>query len=363
MSRNYYDILGVKKGASKDEVKKAFRTLAHKYHPDKGGGNEEKFKEANEAYQVLSDDKKRAEYDTYGRTWNGQGAGGAGPQWGGFEGFDFGGFQQGGFEGVDLGDIFGEMFGGGFGRGQKVERGSDIAIDAELSFEESIFGVERKVVLSKVSTCETCDGSGAKPGSKTKKCGTCNGKGRVTEVRRSILGPIQTERQCGVCHGSGEVPEELCKSCGGKGILRRQEEIAFAIPPGIGDGEMIRMSGHGEAVKKGGIPGDLYIKIHVRPHKVFRREGANLVIDLDVKLSDALLGGTYVLPGLDGKPFEVKIPESVKFGDILRMKGRGIPTARGDKQGDLLIKVNIKVPTKLSSRQKKLVEELKQEGI
>lgn len=364
MAKDYYDILGVDKKASKDEIKKAFHKLAHKYHPDKGGGDEAKFKEANEAYHVLSDEKKRAEYDTYGHTFNG--AGGGGPQWNGgqgFGGFDFSGFQQGGFDGVDLGDIFGDFFGGGTGGGRRVERGRDISIDIELSFEESVFGAERKVLLRKTAACETCGGSGAKPGAKMKQCGACNGKGKVTEVRRTILGQVQTSRACDKCHGAGEVPEEECKTCRGAGIMKREEEVAFTVPPGVEDGEMLRMSGRGEAVRKGGIPGDLYIKIYVRPHKIYRREGANLVAMLDVKLSDALLGATYTLPGLDGKPIEVKVPEGVKFGDILRMKDRGIPNARGGKKGDLLIKVNIQTPTRLSSKQKKLVEELKKEGI
>lgn len=357
MAKDYYGILGVDKKASKDEIKKAFHKLAHQYHPDKKGGNEEKFKEVNEAYQTLSDDTKRREYDTYGRTFSGAGNGGGA----GFEGF--GGFGGQGFEGVDLGDIFGDIFGGGFGAGrQEVERGRDISIDIELSFEESIFGAHRSVLLGKTSRCDTCSGSGAKPGTKLKKCATCNGKGRVTEMRRSFLGTFSTVAACSACHGRGETPDEKCKTCGGLGIHRKQEEVSIAVPPGIQDGEMIRLSGRGEGVAQG-VSGDLYVKIHVKPHRVYRREGNNLVMDLDVKLSDALLGATYHVNTLDGKDVEVKIPEGIKFGDTLRLKEKGVPSTGRNRAGDILIHVRIKTPQRLSGKAKKLIEELRGEGI
>jgi molecular chaperone DnaJ len=353
MASDYYNILGVQKSASQEEIKKAFHKLAHKYHPDKQGGDEAKFKEINEAYQVLGDESKRREYDTYGRTFNGAG-GGAGPDMSGFGGF-------GNMHGVDLGDIFGDFFSGGFG-GQRTPRGSDISLDVELSFEESVFGVERTVVIQKTGSCDTCAGSGAKPGSKMKTCAQCNGKGRVNEMHRSFLGTFSTVHTCGSCQGSGKVPEEVCASCRGAGVIRKQEEIHLSIPPGMEDGEMIRMSGRGEAIAHG-VAGDLYVRIHVRPHKVFRRDGTNLVMTLDVKLSDALLGGMYSTTGLDGKPIAISVPAGVKFGDVLRMKGRGIPTPTHGKQGDLLIQVNITTPSKLSSKARKLVEELRKEGM
>ncbi len=355
MAKDYYEILGVDRKASQDDIKKAFRKLAHQYHPDKKGGNEAKFKEASEAYQVLSDENKRREYDTYGHTFNG-----AGPQGAGFGGF--GGFGNSGFDGVDLGDIFNDFFGGGFANqgGQRVERGSDISIDIEVSFEESVFGTNRKVVLGKTSQCDTCIGSGAKPGSKMKKCSQCNGKGKVTEQRKSFLGTFSTVRTCDSCRGKGEMAEEKCKTCSGVGVSKKQEEIAITIPPGIQDGEMIRMSGKGEGVAQG-IPGDLYIKIHVKPHSLYHREGYNLVMNLDVKLTDALLGALYTIKSLEGKSLEVKIPEGVKFGDVLRMKEKGIPHNRG--KGDILININIKTPSRISSKAKKLIEELKGEGI
>lgn len=348
MAKDYYKILGIERNASPEEIKKAFRKLAHQHHPDKGGAAE-KFSEASEAYQVLSDEKKRREYDTYGQVSGGAGQGG-GPGFGGFEG-------------VDLGDIFNDFFGGDFSRaGSRVERGSDISIDIEITFEESVFGTNRKVILGKTAQCETCEGAGAKPETKMKQCSTCKGRGQVTEMRRSFLGTFSTARTCEICHGKGEVPEEKCKICGGLGVHKKQEEISIVIPAGIQNGEMIRMSGRGEAVARG-IPGDLYVQIHVKSHPVFRREGGNLVMDLDVKLSDALLGATHAINGLDGRPIELKIPEGVKFGDILRLKERGIPNHSRGKSGDLLIHVNIKTPSRLSAKAKKLITELRDEGI
>ncbi len=358
MARDFYEILGVQRSASKDEIKKAFHKLAHKYHPDKSTGDDAKFKEVNEAYQVLSDDKKRAEYDTYGRVFQG----GAGPQGGGFGGFGDGGFNV-EFDASDLGDMFGDFFGGGFGGGrERVRRGNDIAIDTEITFEESIFGVERTVTLRKTSTCETCDGAGAKPGTKTTSCKACNGKGKINDVRKSIFGSFATVRTCDVCEGIGHVPEEKCKTCDGDGVLKRQEEITFVIPSGIRDGEMIRMSGKGEAISRG-VAGDLYIKVHVRSHKTFRREGNNLLMDLQIKLTDALLGANYTVEGLDKKMIDVKVPEGVKFGDILRVREKGVPGGRNGKNGDLMIHVKIEIPQRISGKAKKLIQELREEGM
>jgi molecular chaperone DnaJ len=354
MAKDYYQTLGIEKKATKEEIKKAFHKLAHKYHPDKKDGDEAKFKEVNEAYQTLSDDQKRTQYDTYGQTFDG-----AGPQSGYGQGY---GGQ--GFDGVDLGDIFNDFFGGGYANqgGRRVERGNDISVDIEISFVESVYGVSRKVVLGKTSQCDTCSGSGAKVGTKMKKCATCGGKGKVTEMRRSFLGSFQSVTTCSACAGKGEIPEEKCKTCSGMGVLRKQEEITIPIPAGLQDGEMIRMSGKGEAVAHG-VSGDLYIKIHVKPHALYKREGNNLVMNLDVKLSDALLGATYKVQSLDNKQMEVKIPEGVKFGDILRLKEKGIPNANRGKNSDILIHVNITTPSRLSGKAKKLIEELKSEGI
>lgn len=353
MAKDYYKILGIEKGASSDEIKKAFRKLAHQHHPDKEGGNEAQFKEINEAYQVLSNDKRRAEYDTYGQTFGA----GAGP---GAQGFDFSGFQDFGdaFGNVDLGDIFGDMFGGGRAR---ERRGRDISIDITLTFHESVFGVERSVLLSKVSACITCSGSGAKPGTKEKKCEECNGMGKVRESRKSFIGTFSTVRTCDACHGRGKVPEEKCGSCHGAGVHRKEEEVTIKIPAGIEHGEMIRLTGAGEAVQ-GGIAGDLYVKIYVEKHKVFRREGSNIGINLDIKLSDALLGGEYEVQTVDGANVKVKIPKGISFGEILRVRGKGVPMQNG-KRGDMMISLTIKMPAKLSRKAESLLEELRKEGM
>jgi molecular chaperone DnaJ len=357
MSIDYYKILGVDKNASQDEIKKAFRKLAHEHHPDKQGGNDAKFKEANEAYSVLSDENKRKQYDTFGSA--GPNMGGAGFNPNDF-GFDFSGFQ-GGFNGggveFDLGEMFGDIFGGGR---QRTKRGSDISVDVQLSFEESIFGLEKTIVINKTSVCDECVGTGAKKGSGFKTCHTCSGKGKVTEIKRSILGSFQTTRTCEICHGSGKEPEEKCPVCHGSGIHKRNQELKVKIPAGIEDGEMVRLTGAGEAVS-GGQAGDLYIKIHVKPHPLYEKEGVNLVTELNVKLSDALLGTEHTLKTLDGDII-LKIPEGVTFGEILRVKGKGVPVTTS-KRGDILVKVNIVMPKRLSKDSRKKIEELKKEGM
>jgi molecular chaperone DnaJ len=366
MAKNYYDILGVDKKASKEDIKKAFRSLAHKYHPDKKGGDAEKFKEVNEAYTVLSDDQKRAQYDMYGQTFAGANGGS------GFQGFgqDFGGFDfsqftnGGGFDfssaggsAFDLGDIFGEFFGGSR---RQAKRGRDISIDVELSFEEAVFGVERTFLLNKVSMCQVCGGSGAKKGTEMTECSKCNGKGKIREVKKSIFGSIEVSKVCEVCAGNGKVPKEKCSVCDGHGILKKEEEVKIKIPAGIDNGEMIRLSGAGEAVK-GGSSGDLYIKTHVKKHKLFRKEGNDLVMNLDVKLSDALLGAKYDIQTLDGLS-TLNIPEGINTGEILQIKGKGVPY-NGKSRGDILVHIRVALPKKLSKSARSIIEKLKEEGI
>lgn len=361
MAKDYYQILGIDRKASKDEVKRAFRTLAHKHHPDKKGGDEAKFKEINEAYTVLSDEKKRAEYDAYGRVFpGGQGPGHGADQNGGFGGFDFSQFTQGGngFGDMNFGDIFSDFFGGG--RSERTRRGRDISIDVELSFEEAVFGITRKILLNKTSTCRTCGGSGGAQGAQLSTCKICNGKGKIREVRGTILGSFATERICGTCHGNGKVPSEKCKTCGGAGVVRQENEISVKIPAGIENGEMIRLTAAGESVS-GGSPGDLYIKVHVKKHPVFRKDGLNLATDLKIKLSDALLGAEYSLKTLDGNVM-IKIPAHITFGEILRIKGKGVPDDRG-RRGDLMVKIIIELPKTLSREARKKIEELKREGV
>lgn len=357
--RDYYEVLGVDKKASKEDIKKAFHKLAHKLHPDKSGGDADKFKEVSEAYSILSDDKKRAEFDSYGRTFQG-GGGGAGA--GGFNGagsnFDFSQFQdafQGG--GFDFGDIFGDVFGQGSTR---ARRGRDISIDLEVTFKESVFGTKRTVLLAKVAECDTCHGTGGAPGTKIETCKHCNGKGSVREASNSIFGTISMVQPCRQCHGTGKVPKEKCSTCRGEGVYRKQEEVDIAVPAGIEGGEMVRLSGLGEAVA-GGPAGDLYVKIHVQNDARFKKDGPNLITELSVKLSDALLGADYKVETLDGDQ-TLSIPQGVTHGELLRISGRGVPTARG-KRGDLFVKVKITLPQKLSKTAKGLVEKLKEEGV
>jgi molecular chaperone DnaJ len=357
---NYYQTLGIEKNASKDEVKKAFRKLAAKYHPDKSTGDEAKFKEISEAYAVLGDEKKRAEYDAYGHAFAGAGGGhGAG-----FGGFDFSGFQQAaggqGFS-FDINDIFenfGDVFGGG-GR-QRQRRGNDISIDINLSFRDSIFGTTRTVRLTKQSECTYCSGSGAKEGTELTTCTTCNGQGRVRETRQSIMGTFQTVKVCDVCQGSGQVPKEKCGHCAGMGVRRQEEEVEIKVPAGIQDGEVVRMTARGEAIP-GGQSGDLYIKLHVERDQKIKREGNNLIAELPVKLTDALLGNEYVVETLDGS-VTIKVPPGVSHGELLRIKGKGVPTSESSR-GDFLVKVRVETPTKLSRKARKLIEELREEGI
>ncbi len=357
-TKDYYNMLGVDKGASKDDIKKAFYKLAAKYHPDKKGGDEAKFKEINEAYQTLSDEKKRKEYDTYGQTFNGQGpAGGFG---GGFNAADFQDMQ---FDFGDLGDIFGDMFGGAspFG-GSRQKRGRDISLEIDVPFTEAIFGTERNVLLSKISTCKTCTGTGAKVGTKMKTCTTCNGQGKIHEVKKTFMGNFQAVRTCEACRGTGKVPEEKCHDCRGAGVVNSREEVNIAIPAGIANGEMIRMTQMGEAVA-GGVTGDLYVKINVTPHKIWKREGNDLSITHEIKLTDALLGVKHSIDGLDGK-VEIDIPSGAATGEILRVRGRGVPHIHEKgKRGDVLVKLHINMPKKLSKKAMAFIEGLQSEGL
>lgn len=363
--KDFYQILGISHNASKDDIKKAYRDLAHKYHPDKKGGNEDRFKEINEAYHTLADDQKRAQYDRFGRTfdqtaWGGDFSGwpGGGPHSPGADfGFeDFGGAMH---------DIFEDFF--GFGAGTRRERrGRDIALDLEISFEEAVFGVERRVLLRKVAVCEICAGTGVAAGAKETTCDRCKGSGTIHSTKRSLFGSITRLAECTACHGRGKIPERVCATCHGKGTLPKSGEVIIEVPAGVKDGEMTRLEGEGEAITNG-IAGDLYARIHVRPHKTLRRMGRDLLMKLDIPLSDALLGGEREIETLDGK-VKIKIPVGITQGEVLKVRGKGIPSARaplsaeGVSRGDLLIEINVRYPEKLSPRAKKLVEELRNEG-
>lgn len=387
MSQDYYKTLGVEKGASKDEIKKAFRKLAHEHHPDKNGGDDKKFKELNEAYTVLSDDQKRAQYDQFGSAGPGFSGGGNQGYNQGFGGFDFSGFGGEGME-FDLGDLFGGMFGGG-GRGRrqsKEKRGSDIQVDIEITFEESIFGTEKEFSVHRTDTCTHCKGERKEPGTDSSTCSTCNGHGQVVENKRSMFGTFQSARVCDTCDGTGKVPKVKCTLCKGKGTISKKDTIRAIIPAGIESGEMLRVTSKGEAIA-GGRTGDLFIKIHVRKESRqaksaygvqgvthlgnLRKEGNNIVGELHIKVTDTLLGVEKEVQTLDGA-ITVKIPKGITHGEILRVKEKGVPFGAGSdnpeksrsaRRGDLMLIVRIDIPDKMSKAAHKLVEELKEEGV
>lgn len=366
MTKDYYKVLGVPRNASRDDIKRAYRKLAHQHHPDKGG-NESKFKELNEAYQVLSDDSKRAQYDKFGRVF--EGARGAAGQ-AGFEGA--GGFPFGeefrGFGDFDFGEIFEDVFSGagfGFGgadTGRRSKKGRDIQIELEIPFSEIIFGGRHGIEINKVSTCEHCQGSGSEPGAAWTKCGTCQGRGRVEKTQRTFLGAFSQVSVCPACRGRGEVPETECRECGGRGTLRRPEAIEIFIPKGIEDGELLKISGKGEPSAAGGVPGDLYVKMRVLADATLRRQGNDLVMALPVRFTQAALGDSVEVQTPDGV-IKLKIPEGTESGDILKVRGKGVPMARGYGRGDLLVEIKVLTPRHLSRKARETVEKLKEEGI
>ncbi len=360
MSDDYYGILGVDKKASKDEIKKAFHKLAHKYHPDKNGGDDKKFKEVNQAYQILADDNKRAQYDQFGPSFAQGGYGGHGQQGGGFSDFDFSQFTQGGQEfGFDMGDIFGDLFGGG-NRRAKNRRGADLQTSITLDFKEAVFGVEKEIRITKPSSCTTCKGNGAKPGTELHTCDQCNGSGAVKNIQRTILGSIATTQVCSKCDGTGKIPKEACQTCKGKGVVNEARTIKVSVPAGIQNGETLRLQSMGEAIK-GGPSGDLYVRVSVTPHKSITRVQHDLLSTLSIKLTDALLGAQYAVETLDG-PVSITIPAGTKIGDTVTLKQHGVPTS-SSKRGNFIVKLNIALPEKLSKHAREVIEELKKEGI
>ena len=367
MPKDYYKILGVAQGASEDEIKKAFRRLAHEHHPDKGG-DDKKFKDLNEAYQVLGDAQKRKTYDQFGSQAfenGGMGAGGSGGFGGGFGGFDFrqgfGGFQ--GQDMGDLGDVLGEMFGfGGGGRGQAKASGKNIEMDCELSFQEAAFGVEKMIQLYKHVTCSKCKGDGAEPGTKISDCSNCKGSGQVRQTQRTMFGNIQTAAVCPTCHGRGKKPEKDCTLCRGVGVERREEKIQVAIPAGIDEGEVVKVPHQGEAAPYGGRAGDLFLRIHVKADKRFERDGNDIHSDLLVPFSILTLGGKVEAETLDGKE-SIHIAEGTPSGTVMNIRGKGIPFLRSHGRGNYLVRIVADIPKKLSKEQKKLLEDLKREGL
>jgi molecular chaperone DnaJ len=362
MSKDYYKTLGVEKSASQEEIKKAFRKLAHKHHPDKQGGDEAKFKEINEAFQVLGDENKRKQYDQFGADFAQQGGFGGGMNWEDFMNATRGGggFQGGNFGGIDLGDIFGDMFGFGGGRrtqSRRQRRGNDLQVDVELQFREAIFGVEKDISLTKNNTCDVCSGSGAEPGSQTKTCPDCNGQGQVRHVQQTILGAMQQVITCSTCQGVGTVPEKMCKHCGGDGIVRSQSNYKVKIPAGISEGEAIRLTGKGESAGTGGVAGDLFVRVHVRPEPGFERDGDAIYTEIRISYPQAVLGAKVEIDTLEGKK-KLVIPEGTQSHQQFKLKGLGVPHLHHHGRGDQYVKVIVDVPKKISRRGKKLLEEL-----
>jgi molecular chaperone DnaJ len=348
--RDYYDVLGVGRTAAEDEIKKAYRKLAMKYHPDRNpeNGAVERFKEVQEAYDVLLDPEKKSRYDQFGHAGvDSNYAGGMG----GFEGFSGAGFP--------FGDIFETFFGagGGNGRHRGPQRGTDLRYDLTIEFEEAVFGCERELEVPRMEVCHVCTGSGAEPGTQKTACTRCNGRGEIRRVQQSILGQFVNVTVCPTCHGEGAVITSPCQNCHGQGRERVTRRIKVNIPAGIDDGSQIRLTGEGEPGSSNGPRGSLYVAVGVKPHRYFRREANDIVIDLPINLSQAALGTEVEVPTVDG-PADLKIPSGTQPGRVLRMKGKGVPHLRDQGRGDELVRVSVVVPTNLSDKQKKLLREL-----
>ncbi|MFZ6035832.1 MAG: molecular chaperone DnaJ [Patescibacteria group bacterium] len=366
MAKDLYEILGVSKTASADEIKKAYRKLAHQHHPDKQGGNEEKFKEINGAYQVLSDPERRQRYDQFGSQYEqAAGARGQGFSWEDFARAAGGGFGQGqqtSYDFGDFGDIFGDIFGFGRRSGGRAarSRGQDIQADLRITIREAAFGVEKQVSLYKYVECGHCAGNGAEPGSSIETCRTCGGRGQVEQIQQTILGQFRTAAVCPDCHGEGKKASTKCSVCGGTGRKRASEEIRIKIPAGISDGEAIRVSGKGEAGIRGISAGDLYITVHVDSDPAFTREGDDILSTVEISFSQAALGTKAPVETLDGEVM-LKIPAGTQSGKVFKLAGKGVTHLRSRGRGDHLVTVVVLTPTKLSRKQKQLLEELAEE--
>ena len=347
--RDYYEVLGVAKTATDDEIKKAYRTLAKKYHPDLNGGDkdcEAKFKEVNEAYEVLSDPQKRARYDQFGH--EDPRAGGAGGGYGDFTGGFGGGFD----------DIFSAFFGGGFGgggqRARGPQRGDDLRYDLTITFEEAAFGCEKEISVTRDENCEECGGTGARKGTQPTQCPTCHGTGQVQSFVNTPIGRVSNVRVCEACHGQGTIINDPCPKCSGRGRVRKNRKITIKIPAGIDNGMQIPLRKQGEPGLRGGENGDLYIFVTVKPHKLFTRENYDLYCDVTVSFTQAALGGEIDVPTLNGM-IKHNLPEGTQPGTVIRLRGQGIQNLRGAGTGDLYIKVNVEIPRKLTDKQKELL--------
>ena len=355
--RDYYEVLGISKGASDDEIKKAYRREAKKYHPDLHPGDkaaETKFKEVNEAYEVLSDSEKKARYDQFGHAGVDPNFGGAGG------GAGFGGFE-------DFGDIFSNIFGGGFGgfgggsRRNGPVRGADVRQVVDITFEEAAFGCSKKITVNKQEACPTCKGSGAKPGTSPVTCKRCNGQGQVKTQTRTPLGYMTNITTCPDCHGTGKVVTDPCRECRGTGKVRKNKTIEVKIPQGINHGQTIQLSGQGEPGERGGPSGDLLVTVRIKPHQIFKRDGFDVFIEIPITFVQAALGATLRVPTLDGV-VEYDIPEGTQTGAVFKLKNKGIPYIRGKNRGDQYVTVEVEVPKNITQRQKELLKEFDSES-
>jgi len=360
MAKNYYKILGVSKEASDDEIKKSYRKLAHKHHPDKTGGDEVKFKEINEAYQVLSDKTKRQQYDQFGQTFD-QARGG------GFSGFDFSGFQKGygnfEFGSENFEDIFSDIFGGNFGgRRTRAKSGQDIQVDVEISFEEMVKGAERVFNLYKRMKCDVCQGTDGELGIKDETCSTCHGSGKIRKTSRSFFGTFSQVAACPDCEGKGKIYSKKCHQCGGDGMVKMNQEINVRVPAGIQNGQTISLSGQGEAGEAGAPSGDLFVNVHVLPHDKFKRDQDNIISSEEISFSQAVLGDKVEVETIEGG-IKMKVPSGTQSGEIFRIKEKGVPHLQKRGRGDQLIKIVVKIPKNMSRGQRELVDKMKDLGM
>lgn len=365
-SKDYYELLGVSKSATDDELKKAYRKLAKQYHPDSYSGDdkkqaEEKFKEISEAYAVLSDPNKRAQYDRFGAGFEGAGFNSAGGYSSGFGGFDFSGFGSG--IDIDLEDILGSVFGGGFGgfntskHSDRPSKGADIRINMTISFEEAVFGCEKEITIKRSEVCDACQGSCAKPGTSSTVCDKCGGKGKLRVVQNTIMGQMSTVTTCDKCNGTGKYIPNPCEKCAGLGTVKKSKKITIKIPAGIDNGQAVSLRGEGDAGRKGGPSGDLVVVVNVQASKEFKRSGNTLYRDLYISFAKAALGGSVTVPTLDGDE-ELNIPEGTATGTKFKLRGKGVPSLRGSSRGDMEITVHVDVPRKLNDKQRDIIKAL-----
>ena len=357
--RDYYEVLGVSKTATADEIKKAYRKKAIQYHPDKNPGDkeaEEKFKEAAEAYDVLSDEQKRQRYDQFGHAaFSGAGGGGG---YGGFGGFGGGGFSMNMDDIFEhFGDIFGGHFGGRGGSRGGTPRGTNLRVRVKITLEEAATGVEKKIKLNKKVTCSHCNGTGAENPSDLETCSVCGGTGRVVRTTQSFFGPMQTQTTCSACHGTGKVIKKKCHKCGGEGLVTSSEVVSINIPAGIYDGAQLAMKGYGNAAPQGGVSGDLYIIVEVEEHKDLIRNNDDLIYNLMLPLTVAVLGDEVVIPTLEGK-VKIKIKPGTQPGEVLRLRNKGVPSLNGYGRGDLLVNIGVYIPERLSSEEKEMFSKM-----